>query len=345
MSASGSPLILKHDAPGETRAVLIGADGRACRLFLERWNGAGEPARFGSTHPARLRRFADDLRGAFVELQSGEEAFLRLKDRKGLTEGAALTVEVISEVRTDKLARVRQVETAASELSGFDLWRAQIASGEGIEVEDDGDAVDAAFEAALTSSVTLPGGGQLHIDRTRALTVFDVDTSGRSDRGSAGARALKLNKEAASEMARQVASRGLGGLLVVDCVSPLNQAARDQIRTAAQAAFGAYGIDQANVLKPSALGLLEASVPWRECPLEDRLAANPGETELLCLLADVQREAAANPTDLFKLSLSKLAGAAYLSRKADADAALQRHFGRRVSVETSTSDDSKVDRV
>ncbi len=332
--------ILIHDAPGERRAVLLDAKGRPCRLFIERWGGVGEPARYGSVHEARLRAFADPIGGAFLELESGEEAFLRLKDPSGLTQGARMIVEIVSEAREDKLARAVQSTREPNSKDAWTSWLSDFDLSEPPQEQGDNEAVAAAFDEALSPSITMPDGGQLHIDRTRALTAFDVDTSGRVQKGSAGARALAVNKNAVGEMARQVSLRGLGGNLVLDCVAPLNKAANAQLKATAETAFKAYDIPGIKVLRPSPLGLMEASAPWRYVPIEDRLMAIPGETELLDLFRAVQREAAANPSALFELTLSKPARTAYLDRQTETKTELAHHFGGRVSIAETVADKS-----
>ena len=342
MSAPRFSRILRHEAPGEIRAVLVDAQQRPCRLFLERWGGDGEPARFGSVHSARLRTFAEAAGGVFLELACGQEAFLRLKSRAGLTEGALVNVQIASEARADKLARAVLTEANPADADAWALWLSQIPGGETLPLDVDGDVVDAAFDEASAVSVTLTGGGQIHIDRARALTAIDIDTSGRQQKGSAGARALSLNKNAAIELARQVSLRGLGGNLVLDCVGPLNKAANGQVQAAAQTAFEAVGLGGVKVLRPSSLGLLEMSVPWRICPIEDRLGADPGATELLSLLREAQREAMTNPAALFQLVLSKSARQAYLDHRSATDRALSKHFGGRVTVSDDLNETSKV---
>lgn len=334
--------ILRYEAPGEVRAVLIDSRQRACRLFLERWDGDGEPARFGSIHTARLRKFAEAAGGAFLELNSGQAAFLRLKSRDGLTEGAQLNVAIASEARADKLARAVISPSDLSDADAWSLWRSQIPGGEALPVEEDSEAVEAAFDEAAATSVSLPGGGQIHLDRTRALIAVDIDTSGRQQKGSAGARALSLNKDAVTETARQMSLRGFGGNLVIDCVGPLNRSANEQIQAVAQTAFEETALDGVKVLRPSSLGLLEASAPWRVCPVEDRLAADPGATELLALLRTAQRDASAHPAGLFQMHLSKSARQAYLDHREAADRALAEHFGGRVTVSKEPSEMSKV---
>lgn len=334
--------IIRHDAPGELRAALLDQDGRPCRLFLERWDGLGAPAPLGSGHTARLKAFADAIGGAFLELESGEEVFLRLKTRDGVTEGARLTVKIASEARQGKLARAVRMDTDTDEIIAWALWRSQISGVDGLPEDQDREGVAAAFEEALLPSVTLLGGGQLHIDRTRALTAFDLDTSGRIQNGSAGARALAINKDGVNEMARQISLRGLGGNLVLDCVEPLNKAAGETIRATAQQAFERFDLAGLKVLRPSSLGMMEATMPWRTTPIEDRLSADPGETELLDLFREAARAAAANPAGLFQLELSNSARQAYLDRRTVANAALTQHFGGRVAISATEAKTSKV---
>jgi len=305
MNPIKAPTLFKHTAPGEIRAVAVGLDERPFKLFSQRWFGNGERARFGQISNARLRAFADQLQGAFLELPSGEEAFLRLKSRDGLTEGALLRVIVRSEARFEKLARVARIEGSTDDRDAFDEWCEQTFEIPVQNVREDVEAVSSAFDDALAPSITLPNGGRLHVERTRALVAFDIDTAGRKSKGSAGARALATNREAAREMARQVSLRGLGGNMVLDCLGPLNATSRQDTLSAAQTAFKDLGMNGVKILKPSPLGLLEASVPWTVSPLEDQISVNPAEARLLELLRDVQREAVAAPVDFFELLVQK----------------------------------------
>lgn len=330
------------EAPGEFRAAAYNAAGRAVGVFSERWSGTGGRARCGAVVEARLKTYADTLRGAFCVLASGEEVFLRLKSRDGLTEGMALRVQVLSEARHDKLARVAGTDLPLAKASAFHSWRNDLGVRDDDALSQDSHQVAKAFDEALASSVTLPGGGRLHIDRTRALTAFDIDTAGRIDKGSAAARALAINRDAVLEMARQVSLRGLGGLLILDCVSPLNSETSGRVRDAAKQALEQVGLSGARILKPSALGLLEAAVPWRYMPVADARQENPAETELLDLLRDAQRQANASPVKFYNLSLCGRVWQAYLSRKIETDHALQTRFGGRVSVVQGLDEKNKV---
>lgn len=342
MSAQTASRLVRAVAPGEVRAVALDAADRPFHLFLERWGGVGEAAPYDSQHTARIRAFADDLNGAFIELDSGEEAFLRLKTKDGLTEGGAINVIVAAAARDGKLARVTRTDAVPEQSSAWARWVSRVSAGAALEIETNDDLVDAAFEDALATSVTLPGGGRLHIERTRALTAVDMDTAGRQGKGSAGARALSINKDAVVELARHASLKGLGGLLVLDCVGPLNKGAAEQVQRAAYAAFERFGCADYKVLKPSSLGLLQISLPWRDCPLADRLARDPDETDLLAQFRAVQRDGRANPATLYEVELSKTAWRAYQKRRKEADDALSETMSGRVTLSARETGESRI---
>ena len=334
--------IATQTSPGEFRAVALNDQGRAVRLFSQRWSGAGEPVRYGACVEARILSFADTLRGAFCELSTGEEAFLRLKSHDGLTEGLAVTVQVLSEARRDKLARVRLSDDPIVEQDAFERWQNDIDASSNTSQIEDAERVEIAYEEALSDRVTLSGGGHLHIERTRAMTVMDIDTAGRGGKGSAGARALSLNRDAVTEAARQIGLRGLGGLFVLDCVSPINANAAERLYAAGREAFDSYGLHQVRILKPSQLGVLEGSLPWQYRPIGEVKSDTPGETELLDVMRRLQREALASPSKFFKLSLGAAAMQAYQNRQAESDQALSEHFSGRVTVVESVDAKSEV---
>ncbi|MBI5418708.1 MAG: Rne/Rng family ribonuclease [Deltaproteobacteria bacterium] len=74
------------------------------------------------------------------------------------------------------------------------------------------------IEKACTRKVPLPSGGHIVIDRTEAMWSIDVN-SGRSARDrDIEDTAYRTNKEAASEVARQLRIRDMGGLIVIDFI-------------------------------------------------------------------------------------------------------------------------------
>jgi ribonuclease E len=78
--------------------------------------------------------------------------------------------------------------------------------------------LEAQIDSIYQQRVALPSGGSLVIQRTEALTSIDVN-SGRATRGgSQEETAHATNLEAATEVARQLRLRDIGGLVVVDLI-------------------------------------------------------------------------------------------------------------------------------
>lgn len=80
----------------------------------------------------------------------------------------------------------------------------------------------------LEPSVPLPGGGQIIIETTAALTAIDVDSKGRN-RGNPEEAAVQTNIEAAAEVGRQLRLRGIGGAIVVDFIQMRRRANAERV--------------------------------------------------------------------------------------------------------------------
>lgn len=67
--------------------------------------------------------------------------------------------------------------------------------------------------------IWLKSGGSLHITPTEALIVIDVNTGKYSAKGSREETFLKINLEAAKEIAFQIQARNLSGIILVDFIN------------------------------------------------------------------------------------------------------------------------------
>lgn len=79
--------------------------------------------------------------------------------------------------------------------------------------------VEKEIEKALRHKIWLPSGGYLFFDRTEAMYTIDVN-SGRSstDHTDVEESLLRINLEAAEEIARQLRIRNIGGLIICDFI-------------------------------------------------------------------------------------------------------------------------------
>lgn len=73
-------------------------------------------------------------------------------------------------------------------------------------------------KAAFGKTVNLPSGAYLIIEHTEALHVIDVNSGYKSVSNNQEQNALETNLEAASEIARQLRLRDIGGIIVVDFI-------------------------------------------------------------------------------------------------------------------------------
>ena len=89
--------------------------------------------------------------------------------------------------------------------------------------------IEAQINKSLSRKVWLRGGGYLFIDHTEALTAIDVN-SGRY-RGKKGhdANSLKINLDAAKEIARQLRLRDIGGIIIIDFIDMVEERNRKRL--------------------------------------------------------------------------------------------------------------------
>ena len=118
--------------------------------------------------------------------------------------------------------------------------------------------VESQIELAFQREISLNSGGSIVIDPTEAMTTIDVN-SARSTKGKdIEDTAFKTNIEAASEIARQLRLRDVGGLVVIDFIDMLKEENQSKVETAFRKAV--YS-DRARVQLSniSRFGLLEVS--------------------------------------------------------------------------------------
>lgn len=179
---------------GENRAALI-EGGRIVEMAVERDDDPGP--RLGAILPGRLIRKADVSGRGQVALAGGTIVQLTPVP-SALTEGAAVTVEIVREPIPEgallKPARARLSAPDAPAGPGPDLWARIAASGcpvrrTGRDATLDDHGWSDAIEQAASGLVATPD-LLLRISLTPAMTLIDVDGGGSAaDLAIAGARA------------------------------------------------------------------------------------------------------------------------------------------------------------
>ena len=344
--------ILVEDCVGEIRAAAYTSSGLPVSLFLNRHISLSQKARWGGVYAARLSKRAPEQGGGFAELESGETVFLRSAAIKDRTEGERFEVLIDAEQRRGKVSRGRLTQKPAHEEDVFEAWLSTLPGSEEQSIEHvrPGDErVAAAFDEALSESVILEGGGVLRIAETPALIAVDIDTAGRRDAGRAYERAQKINEIAAETLARQLSLRGLGGAVVLDCVSPLRKDAGGLIKQAFLKAFRSLSTRKAEALAPSPFGLMEAAIAWRFTPIAHIVLDEAGslslQSELLASLRTLEQELARGGAGTYALHLPQKFVGDWVAEKATIERGLAGRYGARFSIDLTPRNTAEVHKV
>lgn len=292
---------------GESRGVVT-LQGRPERLIIAR--DTDPPCQtLGARSIGRVISIDRPSALAFVALEAGPEAVINLRSGSPLlAQGAVVEVEVKSEARGDKGAVVNVVgqgqgrprlTTPAPDL---ETRMRDLARGESVDSGPTARRVaDEAQDEVIETLFSLPGGGQMAVEPTRALTAIDIDMA--AARGPAAKAAVKaVNLAAIREAARVLRLKGLGGLVVIDLVGRGHDG--PALLAAARSAFAPDNPGVA-IGPVSRFGLVELAIPRRARPVFDILSGvRPGPspaTLAMSLLRALEREAMADPGGRFEV--------------------------------------------
>jgi ribonuclease E len=128
-------------------------------------------------------------------------------------------------------------------------------------------SVEDQIESIYQPQVSLPSGGSIVINPTEALVAIDVNSGSTSKGKNFEASIFQANMEAATELARQLRLRDLGGLIVVDFIDMRN---RKHIMAVEKKVKEAMRRDKAKVdfSRISKFGLMQISRQKLGAPIE-----------------------------------------------------------------------------
>ncbi len=198
------------------------------------------------------------------------------------------------------------------------------------------------IERIYDRQVGLPSGGSIVVDSTEALVAIDVN-SGRSTRAASQEEtALHTNLEAASEVARQLRLRDIGGLIIIDFIDMQAWKNRKAVEKALR---DAMKIDKARftVGRISPNGLLEVNRqriqqalhlrthrPCPTCTGTGRIASS--EMVGLQLFRKIEARAASGFTGTARISLHPELADSVQNKRRREIADLEEEFGCRVEI-------------
>ncbi|MFN8625251.1 MAG: Rne/Rng family ribonuclease [Candidatus Binatia bacterium] len=202
--------------------------------------------------------------------------------------------------------------------------------------------VETQIESIYKRRVPLKSGGSIVIDGTEALTAIDVN-SGRSVRGgSQEETAYRTNIEAATEIARQLRLRDLGGLIVIDFIDMRSaQHAAEVEKTFREAMredkarhecgrishFGLLEVSRQR-LRPAA-----AASSYTACPMcEGHGLVRTTESAALVALRKIHNRVAQGDAAALRVALPPEVAVYLLNQKRDDLAQLERRYATRIQV-------------
>ncbi len=124
--------------------------------------------------------------------------------------------EDIDEVACDDQATVERMQKLATQISKRAKRRINFYQGQSALFEHYG--IQKQIDNAFYRQVWLPCGGYIVIDQTEALVAIDVNTGRNKGNKDQDKLLVETNLEAATEVARQLRLRNMGGLIVVDFI-------------------------------------------------------------------------------------------------------------------------------
>jgi len=117
--------------------------------------------------------------------------------------------------------------------------------------------IERQIEQTFQRRVPLPSGGEIVVEETEALTAIDVNTGSHKGTGSDGKDYIvQCNLEAATEAARQIRLRNIGGLIIIDFIDMKSGRDRNLVYERMRQAM-AQDKAKSHILPISTLGIMQ----------------------------------------------------------------------------------------
>ncbi len=251
------------------RLLSVVADRRkaAAYSWLFRTNAGGAPEELLVRDMERLSARYEAMmahaqyRGCFSCIQKAPAAYLRRLSNLYDSEA--------EQILTDNRDLYRELEVYLGEYQPEDLGKLSFYQDELLSMEKLY-SLETQLSEALRERVWLKSGGYLVIQPTEALTVIDVNT-GKFEGGKKREEAfLKINREAAAEIARQLRIRNLSGIIIVDFINLEEDASRKLLLDEFESELRKDPV-RTTLVDMTKLSLVELTRQKRERPLSEQI--------------------------------------------------------------------------
>jgi ribonuclease G len=203
-------------------------------------------------------------------------------------------------------------------------------------------SAESSIQNAMKRKVMLNSGGDIIIDQTEAMTTIDVNTGSYVGRRNQDETLFKTNLEAATEIARQIRLRNLGGIIIVDFIDMQQNTHKKKVLAALNDAISKDRV-KINVTEISPLGLVEITRKRTRESLEQlmcetcvvcdgRGTVNTVQTVCYEILREVLREARQFKAQAYTIVAASQVIDLLLDEEASSLADLQEFISRPISL-------------
>jgi ribonuclease E len=207
--------------------------------------------------------------------------------------------------------------------------------------------IEAELERLHSRHVPLRSGGSLIIEPTEALVAIDVNSGRCRGEEDAETTALKINLEAADEIARQLRLRDLGGVIICDFIDMREEAHKRAVERRLAANLRKHK-ERAKILRMSQFGIIEMTRQRQRASLtrsvyqDCRYCRGTGlvktaESVVLDVMRTIQLNIIREPVRLIEITVSPEVAMLLLNRKRAALAEMEARNRRTISIRPDSS--------
>ncbi len=178
----------------------------------------------------------------------------------------------LEEIVTDCPDLYKQLKTYLETSQAEDAWKLKLYTDELLSLGKFY-SLDSALSKALDKRVWLKSGGYLVIEPTEAMVVIDVNTGKYEGKKKLEETVLKINLEAAAEIARQLRLRNLSGIIMIDFIDMNQEENKEMLMDALRAAVAKDPIKTV-VVEMTRLNLVEITRKKVRRPLYEQAGSS-----------------------------------------------------------------------
>lgn len=176
-----------------------------------------------------------DIENTLKELENIQKEFLNSDDKvpKIIKKSDTILEKILLDIADNKLEKIyvnnkelqKEIEQILKRLQEDVTIKVELVE-EGLENRYD---LNSQIEKISNRKIWLKCGGFITIDKTEALTAIDVNSGKFTGKENIEKTALKVNKEASVEIAKQLRLRDIGGIIIIDYIDMNEESSREEI--------------------------------------------------------------------------------------------------------------------